>query len=60
MVINVLCLPLDISDGSFAKWKQSKLEEGDVPGPLSSVRDEADLAGNLHPASPSKKSVIKI
>ncbi|XP_015974268.2 synaptonemal complex protein 2-like isoform X1 [Rousettus aegyptiacus] len=37
----------DISDGSFAKWKQSKLEEGDVPGPLSSVRDEADLAEGI-------------
>ncbi|XP_023394176.1 synaptonemal complex protein 2-like [Pteropus vampyrus] len=41
----------DISDGSFAKWKQSKLEEGDVPGPLSSVRDEADLAEGI--SSPS-------
>ncbi|XP_019489338.1 PREDICTED: synaptonemal complex protein 2-like [Hipposideros armiger] len=34
----------DLSDGSFAKWKQSKLEEDDPLGPLSSVTEETDLA----------------
>uniref|UniRef100_A0A9L0JQ25 Synaptonemal complex protein 2 like n=1 Tax=Equus asinus TaxID=9793 RepID=A0A9L0JQ25_EQUAS len=37
----------DISDDSFAKWKQSKLEEDDVPGSLSSVTEEADLAEGI-------------
>lgn len=61
VVINVLCLPLDISDDSFAKWKQSKLEEDDVPGSLSSVTEAADLAGNImHPASHSSKSVTNV
>ncbi|XP_057555147.1 synaptonemal complex protein 2-like isoform X2 [Hippopotamus amphibius kiboko] len=31
--------------GQFTEWKQSRLEEGDKPGPLSSVAEEADLAG---------------
>ncbi|KAM5264954.1 synaptonemal complex protein 2-like [Hipposideros larvatus] len=34
----------DLSEGSFAKWKQSKLEEDDPLGPLSSVTEETDLA----------------
>ncbi|ELK25675.1 Synaptonemal complex protein 2-like protein [Myotis davidii] len=37
----------DMLDGSFAKWKQSKVEEDDAPGSLSSVREEADLAENI-------------
>ncbi|XP_074193166.1 synaptonemal complex protein 2-like [Rhinolophus sinicus] len=37
----------DISDGSFAKWKQPKLEEDDSPGSLSSVTEETDLAEGL-------------
>ncbi|XP_058409896.1 synaptonemal complex protein 2-like [Diceros bicornis minor] len=37
----------DISDDSFAKWKQSKLEEDDAPGSLSSVAEEADLAEGI-------------
>ncbi|KAK1339711.1 hypothetical protein QTO34_018266, partial [Cnephaeus nilssonii] len=37
----------DMSDGSFAKWKQSKLEEDDAPGSLSSMTEEADLAENI-------------
>lgn len=60
VVINVLCLPLDMSDGSFAKWKQSKVEEDDAPGSLSSVTEEADLAGNvMQLASQSSKNVRK-
>lgn len=57
---NVLCLPLDILDDSFPMWKESKLEEDDAPGSLSSVTEEADLAGNtMQPASQSSKSVTK-
>lgn len=53
VVINVLCLPSDVSDGSFAKWKQPKLEEDDSPGSLSSGTEETDLAGNImHTARP--------
>lgn len=60
VVINVLCLPLDMSDGSVAKWKQSKVEEDDAPGSLSSMTEEADLAGNImHLASQSSKTMRK-
>lgn len=44
---NVLCLPLDIAGDSYAKWKQSKLEDGDAPESLSLVTEEPGLAGNL-------------
>nr|KAF6380501.1 synaptonemal complex protein 2 like [Myotis myotis] len=37
----------DMSDGSFAKWKQSKVEEDDAPESLSSVTEEADVAENI-------------
>ncbi|KAF6345779.1 synaptonemal complex protein 2 like [Rhinolophus ferrumequinum] len=37
----------DVSDGSFAKWKQPKLEEDDSPGSLSSGTEETDLAEGL-------------
>ncbi|CAK6441417.1 unnamed protein product [Pipistrellus nathusii] len=37
----------DTSDGSFAKWKQSKLEEDDAPGSSSSMTEEAQLAENI-------------
>lgn len=60
VVINVLRLPLDMSDGSFAKWKQSKVEEDAAPGSLSSMTEEADLAGNImHLASQSSKTMRK-
>lgn len=45
---------LDISDGSFAKSKQSKLEEGGAPESLTSVTEETDLAGNVRPASQAR------
>lgn len=44
---------LDISDGSFAKSKHSKLEEGGSPESLTSVTEETDLAGNV--AQPVKQ-----
>ncbi|XP_077626133.1 synaptonemal complex protein 2-like [Crocuta crocuta] len=37
----------DPSDGSFAKSKQSKLEEGDAPESRSSVTEETDLAEDV-------------
>ncbi|XP_036301385.1 synaptonemal complex protein 2-like [Pipistrellus kuhlii] len=37
----------DTSDGSFAKWKQSKLEGDDAPGSFFSVTEEAQLAENI-------------
>ncbi|XP_054447976.1 synaptonemal complex protein 2-like [Pteronotus mesoamericanus] len=37
----------DTSDGSFAKWKQSKLKEDDAPGSLSSVTEETDLSEGM-------------
>ncbi|XP_070259830.1 synaptonemal complex protein 2-like [Myotis yumanensis] len=37
----------DMSDGSSAKWKQSKVEEDGAPGSLSSVTEAADLAENI-------------
>ncbi|XP_041627138.1 synaptonemal complex protein 2-like [Vulpes lagopus] len=43
----------DVSDGSFAKSKQSKLEEGSAPEPLSSVTE--DLAEGI--AAPSLAAV---
>lgn len=61
VVINMLCFPLDMSESSSAKWKQSKLDEDDAPGSLSSVIEETDLAGNsMHPASQSSKSVTNV
>uniref|UniRef100_A0A8C0RKA1 Synaptonemal complex protein 2 like n=1 Tax=Canis lupus familiaris TaxID=9615 RepID=A0A8C0RKA1_CANLF len=41
----------DLSDGSFAKSKQSKLEEGSAPEPLCSVTEETDVAEGI--AAPS-------
>lgn len=60
MVI-VLCLLSDLSDGSFAKSKQSKLEEGSAPEPLCSVTEETDVAGNIMcPTSYSSRTVINL
>ena len=61
MVVNALRLLLDLADGSFAKSKQSKLEEGDAPESLSPVTEETDLAGNImRPASHSSKRVTNL
>ncbi|XP_008691034.2 synaptonemal complex protein 2-like [Ursus maritimus] len=47
----------DISDGSFAKSKQSKLEEGDAPESLASVTEETDLAAAV-PENSKSSAVI--
>uniref|UniRef100_A0A8C6F7V1 Synaptonemal complex protein 2 like n=1 Tax=Monodon monoceros TaxID=40151 RepID=A0A8C6F7V1_MONMO len=41
----------DRADGHFAKGKQSRLEEGDTPGCLSSVAEETDLAEGISTSS---------
>eukprot|EP00070_Physeter_catodon_P018118 XP_023977673.1 synaptonemal complex protein 2-like [Physeter catodon] len=41
----------DRADGHFAEWKQSRLEEGDAPGCLSSVAEETDLAEGISTSS---------
>nr|KAF6445294.1 synaptonemal complex protein 2 like [Molossus molossus] len=38
---------LEDRDDSFAMWKQSKLEEDDAPGSLSSVTEDTDLAEGI-------------
>lgn len=50
VVISVFRLPSDTADRHGAKWKQPRLEDGGEPGALSSVAEEAELAGNAgHP-----------
>uniref|UniRef100_A0A8C3WZ01 Synaptonemal complex protein 2 like n=1 Tax=Catagonus wagneri TaxID=51154 RepID=A0A8C3WZ01_9CETA len=41
----------DKADDHGAKWKQSRLEEGDGPGSLSSVAEEADLTEGIAASS---------
>lgn len=60
MVVNALWLPSDRAGGRAAQWKQSRREEGDSPGSLSSVSEEAGLAGNsVRPASRSHEKVTR-
>lgn len=50
VIISVFRLPSDRADRHGAKWKQPWLEDGGEPGALSSVAEEAELAGNAgHP-----------
>lgn len=46
MMISVFRLPSDRAHRHGAKWKQPRLEDGGEPGALSSVAEEAELAGN--------------
>ncbi|XP_007466478.1 PREDICTED: synaptonemal complex protein 2-like [Lipotes vexillifer] len=41
----------DRADGHLTKWKQSRLEEGDAPGCLSSVAEETDSAEGISTSS---------